>query len=74
MRGLHRVASRRAAAYLGDLNRAVGLCERTERSPRFDGLQLLGVANQHDLRACVTRCRQHPLHLARPGQARLVDD
>ena len=59
---------------LGDLNRAVGLCERTERSPRFDGLQLLGVANQHDLRACVTRCRQHPLHLARPGQARLVDD
>jgi hypothetical protein len=53
---------------LGDLDRAVGLGERAERSPRFDGLQLLGVTNQHDLRARIARRRQHPLHLARSRQ------
>src|SRR3546814_10856579 len=38
-------------AYLGDLGRAVALGNAAERRTRLDRLQLLGVANHHDLRS-----------------------
>ena len=60
-------------ANLADLGRAVALGQRAERRARLDRLQLLGVADQHHLRARAFGCRQHPLHLACADHARLVD-
>jgi hypothetical protein len=61
-------------AYLGDLGRNRGARQRPERRAGLDRLQLLGVADQHDLRARLLGMRrQHPLHLARADHAGLVD-
>ena len=57
----------------GDLGRAMTLSERPERGAGLDGLELLGVADQHHLGASGVGRRQHPLHLARPDHPGLVD-
>jgi len=60
-------------ANFADLGRAVPLGQRAERRAGLDRLQLLGVADQHDLGPGSLRLRQHALHLARADHARLVD-
>src|SRR3546814_2194377 len=60
-------------AYGGDLGRAVPLREAAERRAGLDRLQLLRVADKHDLRARLLGRRQHALHLARADHAGLVD-
>src|SRR3546814_2595834 len=47
-------------AYLGDLGRAVALGNAAERRTRLDRLQLLGVANHHDLGPGIARLGKHP--------------
>jgi hypothetical protein len=59
---------------LGDLDSAVPFRNRAERSTRFDGLQLLRIANQNDFGSGIIRCGQHPLHLARADHSGFVDD
>ena len=60
-------------AYRGDLGRTVALGERAERRTSLDRLQLLGIADQHNLRPRLFGARQHPLHLPRTDHARFVD-
>src|SRR5690606_29262900 len=57
---------------LGDLDRAVALGDRAERSPRLDRLQLLNIADQHDLGLALLRFGQHALHLPRADHPGLV--
>ena len=61
------------AAHLADFRAAVALMDRAERRARFDGLQLLRIADQHDLGAGLGSMGQHALQLARADHARLVD-
>ena len=58
---------------IGDLHRAVPLGDGPKRRTRFDGLKLLGVADQHHLGARGLGGGQHTLHLARADHASLVD-
>jgi hypothetical protein len=57
-----------------DLDAAMPLVDRAERRARLDGLQLLRIADQHDLGAGFGGMGQHALHLPRADHARLVDD
>ena len=61
------------AAHLADFRPAVMLVDRPERRARFDGLQLLRIANQHHLCASLRGMGQHALQLARADHTRLVD-
>ena len=61
------------AAHLADLRAAVAFVDRAERRARFDGLQLLRIADQHHLGAGLGGMGQHALQLARADHARLVD-
>ena len=61
-------------AHLADFRAAVTLKDRAERCARFDGLQLLRIADQHHLRASLGGMGQHALQLARADHARLIDD
>ena len=61
------------AAHLADFRAAVTLMDRAEGRARFDGLQLLRIADQHDLGAGLGSMGQHALQLARADHARLVD-
>jgi len=48
--------------------------QQCERAARIDGRELVGVADQEDLRAC-SRCEiGEPVKGRRPRQRRLVDD
>jgi len=49
------------------------LMDRTERRARLDRLQLLRIANQHDLCANIGGVGEHALHLARADHSGLVD-
>ena len=60
-------------AHLADFRAAMALMDRAERRAGFDGLQLLGIADQHDLCAGLGGMGQHALQLARADHARLVD-
>ena len=60
--------------YLGNLDRPMPFRQGAERRPRLDRLQLLEIADQHDLRAGVLRIAQHALHPARTDHPDLVDD
>ena len=62
------------AAHLADLRAAVAFEDRAERRARLDGLQLLRIADQHNLGASLGGMGQHALQLARADHARLVDD
>jgi hypothetical protein len=62
------------AADGGDLDRAVTLGNTAERGAGFDGLELLGIADQHDLGAALFGFADHALHLARADHPGLVDD
>jgi hypothetical protein len=62
------------AAHLMDFRAAVTLMDRTEGRARLDGLQLLRIADQHDLCASFGGMGQHALQLPRADHARLVDD
>ena len=61
------------AAHLADFRAAVALMDRAERRAGFDGLQLLGIADQHDLGAGVGGMGQDALQLAGADHAGLVD-
>ena len=61
------------AAHLADFRAAMTLMDRAERRAGLDGLQLLRIADQHDLRAGFGGMGQHALQLARADHARLVD-
>lgn len=61
------------APHLGDLDPAVPLMDRAEGGPCLDRLQLLLIADQHDLCACMGGMGEHALHLARADHASLVD-
>ena len=61
------------AAHLADFRAAVTLMDRAERRARLDCLQLLEIADQHDLGAGLGGMGQHALQLARADHARLVD-
>ncbi len=61
------------AAHLADFRAAVALMDRAERRARFDGLQLLGIADQHDLGAGLCRMGQDAFQLAGADHAGLVD-
>ena len=61
------------AAHLADFRAAVTLMDRAERRAGFDGLQLLGIADQHDLGAGLSGMGQHALQLAGADHAGLVD-
>lgn len=58
------------AANLADLRPAMTLVDGAERRARFDGLQLLRIADQHDLCACFSGMGQHPFQLPRADHAR----
>src|SRR6185437_12635279 len=62
------------AAYLADVRTAMALMDRSERRARFDGLQLLQIANQDDLGAGVDSMGQHAFQLSGADHAGLVDD
>ncbi len=61
------------AAHLADLRAAVAFVNGAERRARLDGLQLLRIADQHDLGAGLGGTGQHALQLARADHACLVD-
>ena len=61
------------AAHLADFRAAMTLMDRAEGRAGFDGLQLLRIADQHDLGAGLGSMGQHALQLARADHARLVD-
>eukprot|EP01136_Pigoraptor_vietnamica_P029168 Opistho-1_new@87150 len=61
------------AANLRNLDAAMPFVDRPERRTRLDGLQLLRVADQHDLGAGVGGMGQYALHLAGADHASLVD-
>ena len=61
------------ATHLADFRPAVALMDRAERRAGFDGLQLLRIADQHDLGAGLSGMGQHAFQLARADHARLVD-
>jgi len=61
------------AAHLGDLDATMPLMDRSKRRACLDGLQLLRVADQHDLCAGIGGMGQNALHLARADHARFVD-
>lgn len=65
---------RKLAANFADLDPAVAFMDCAERRACFDGLQLLLVANQYDLRPGFGGMGQYALHLARADHARFVDD
>src|SRR3546814_18440164 len=48
--------------------------DRAERRARFDRLQLLRIADQHDLRARVGGMGEDAFHLACADHPRLIDD
>ena len=50
------------------------LMDGAERRTSLDGLQLPGIADQHDLCASFCSMRQHPLQLERTDHAGLVED
>ena len=62
------------AAHLADFRAAVTLMDRAERRARLDGLQLLDIADQHDLGAGLCCMGQHAFQLPCADHARLVDD
>src|SRR3546814_17508900 len=62
------------AANLGDFDAAVAFMDGTERGARFDRLELLWIADQHDLGAGVRGVRHDALHLALADHPRLVND
>lgn len=62
------------ATNVGDLDAAMALGDTAERRPRFDRLELFGVADQHDLGAAPLGFGNDPLELACADHARLVDD
>ena len=49
------------------------LGDRAERRARLDRLELLGIADQHDLGAALLGFGDHALHLARADHAGFVD-
>ena len=59
--------------HVADFGAAVSLVERTERRAHLDRLQLLRIADEHDLGACIGGVAQHPFHLPRADHARFVD-
>jgi len=61
------------AAHLADFRAAMALMDRTERRARLDGLQLLRIADQHELRAGFGSMGQHAFQLPCADHARLVD-
>ena len=58
----------------GDLDRTMPLGDTAERRARLDRLELLGIANEHDLGPALLGLAYDALHLARADHARLVDD
>ena len=60
-------------AHFADFDAAMPFVDRPECSPGFDGLELLRVADQDNLRACIGGMGQHALHLARADHARFID-
>ena len=58
------------AAHFMDFDAAMTLMNRAERCTCFDGLQLLRIADQHDLCASFRRMGQHALHLPRANHPR----
>src|SRR3546814_3631549 len=61
------------SAYLADLGGTVPLGQRPERGTRLDRLQLLGIADKHDLGPGPFGFAKHALHLARADHPGLVD-
>ena len=61
------------AAHLADFCAAMVLMDRAEGRARLDGLQLLRIADQHDLRAGSGGVGQHAFQLPGADHARLVD-
>jgi hypothetical protein len=53
------------AAHLADFRAAMTLMDRAERRTGFDGLQLLGIADQHHLGAGLRGMGQHAFQLPR---------
>src|SRR3546814_10013330 len=62
------------AADIGHLDAAMPLRDRAERRSRFDRLELLGIAHQHDLGAALLGFGYHALHLTRADHSSLIDD
>jgi len=62
------------AADLGDLHAAMAFGKRSERSACLDRLELLGIADEHDLRTTLLGFGDNALHLARADHPGLVDD
>src|SRR3546814_8107451 len=62
------------APHFGDLDAAMMFMDRAERRARFDRLQLLRIADQHDLRARVGGMGEDAFHLACADHPRLIDD
>jgi hypothetical protein len=60
-------------AHFADFCPAVTLMDRAERRARLDGLQLLDIADQHDLCLGLGSMGKHPFQLPRTDHARLVD-
>ena len=61
-------------AYFADLRPTMTLMDRPESCARLDSLQLLRIADQHDLGARLGSTGHHALELACADHARLVDD